>query len=67
MNYKSGLKLKDSVNFSLQSLFLIRHYRGVRYKNKLPVNGQNTRNNAKTVKNFGKTRKKRKEPLNNRK
>ena len=43
-------ELRSSVGRNIKRLIDIGTYRGVRHKNGLPVNGQNTKNNARTRK-----------------
>lgn len=46
--------LRDIINNNIKQLFDIGHYRGWRHSLNLPVNGQSTKNNAKTAKRLNK-------------
>lgn len=43
-----GVELKRSTVISIQNKIKLRSYQGIRHTQGLPVNGQNTKNNAKT-------------------
>lgn len=49
-NYIVDLKLKDKKYMSIKKLISLGTYKGFRHKNKLPVNGQRSKTNAKTRK-----------------
>ena len=49
-NYSVEGELRSSVGRNIKRLIDIGTYRGSRHKNGLPVNGQNTKNNARTRK-----------------
>ena len=49
-NFSVEGELRSSVGRNIKRLIDIGTYRGVRHKNGLPVNGQNTKNNARTRK-----------------
>ncbi len=54
-NYKTEGDLRREVNLNIKRLQEIGSYRGMRHRRKLPVNGQKTRNNARTRKGPKKT------------
>jgi len=54
-NYKIEGDLRREVNGDIKRLMDIGCYRGIRHRKGLPVNGQNTRNNARTRKGPKKT------------
>lgn len=45
---KIGVELKRNTVLSIQNKVKLRTYQGIRHTQGLPVNGQNTKNNAKT-------------------
>lgn len=49
--YKVGNLLQKEINENIKKYIKIRHYKGLRHKNKLPVRGQRTHTNARTRKN----------------
>ncbi|MGX7577224.1 ribosomal protein uS13 [Candidatus Vidania fulgoroideorum] len=49
---KIGKYLKRYIYLNIEKLIKIKCYRGIRHLKKLPVRGQNTRNNAKTRKKY---------------
>jgi len=49
-NYSVEGELRSSVGRNIKRLIDTGTYRGLRHKNGLPVNGQNTKNNARTRK-----------------
>ncbi len=51
-NLQVGKKLKSSQKQTLDFLFRIKTYRGVRHKLKYPARGQRTHTNAKTKQKF---------------
>ena len=54
-NYLVEGELRSQVGRNIKRLIDIGTYRGARHKNGLPVNGQNTKNNARTRKGKKKT------------
>lgn len=49
-NYKVGTFLQKDIIEQIKKYIKIRHYKGIRHKNKLPVRGQRTHTNAQTRK-----------------
>jgi small subunit ribosomal protein S13 len=49
-SYVLGSPLRLTVKKSLEFFVKIWSYRGLRFKNSLPMRGQNTRSNARTIK-----------------
>ena len=54
-NYDVEGELRSSIGRNIKRLIDIGTYKGTRHKNGLPVNGQNTKNNARTRKGRKKT------------
>ena len=54
-NYIVEGELRSSVGRNIKRLVDIGTYRGLRHKRGLPVNGQNTKNNSRTIKGKKKT------------
>ena len=54
-NFRVEGQLRSSVGQNIKRLIDIGSYKGFRHKNGLPVNGQNTKNNARTRKGKKKT------------
>ena len=54
-NYVVEGELRSSVGRNIKRLIDVGTYRGLRHKKGLPVNGQNTKNNARTRKGRKKT------------
>ena len=54
-NYSVEGELRSQVGRNIKRLIDIGTYKGLRHKNGLPVNGQNTKNNARTRKGRKKT------------
>ena len=54
-NFSVEGELRGSVGRNIKRLIDIGSYKGLRHKNGLPVNGQNTKNNARTRKGKKKT------------
>ena len=54
-NYTVEGELRSSVGRNIKRLIDIGTYKGLRHKNGLPVNGQNTKNNSRTRKGKKKT------------
>lgn len=48
-NMLLGVELKRTILLNVKRLVSIRCYRGLRHKNKLPVQGQRTRSNSRTA------------------
>ena len=49
-NFKVEGELRSEVQMNIKRLMDIGCYRGIRHRRGLPVNGQNTKNNARTRK-----------------
>lgn len=49
-NFMLGSTLKKEININKKFYIKIRHLKGICYLNKLPVNGQRTKTNHKTIK-----------------
>lgn len=45
-------ELKKNINFNIKRLIEIKCYRGIRHLKKLPVRGQRTRTNSRTIRKF---------------
>lgn len=44
--------LKKNINFNIKKLIDLKCYRGIRHLKKLPVRGQRTRTNSRTIRKF---------------
>lgn len=53
--YTTEGDLRREVSFNIKRLMEIASYRGIRHRKGLPVNGQNTKNNARTRKGSKRT------------
>ena len=53
-NIKIELELKKKIQENINNLLTIKSYRGIRHSLKLPIRGQRTHTNAKTVKKLTK-------------